>query len=394
MPNRHSTSVPLSILDLAPISAGSTAAQALRDTIDLARQAERWGYHRYWLAEHHFVRVASSSSVTLLGLVAAATERIRVGTGAVQVGHHTSASVVEAFGTIDALYPDRLDLGIGRSGHRKAQFGSEAGKPSKPSKPPVPRGTEVRDGIVVPPPFDPGRITDRSRFVAALQALQLPGAQPLDFPEQVEQLRGLLEGSFVTGDGVELHAVPGEGARVQLWIFGSSAGESAELAGRLGLPFAAAYHVAPGTALDAIAAYRAAFRPSAVLAEPYAVISADVLVAPDAETAEYRARGYGHWVHSIRTGAGAADYLAPDSVPELTEEQERLVEDRLATRFVGTPDDVAARLAALRRVSDADEVLATTIAFDHRHRLESHRLLAEAWAARGEQIGTRHSGAA
>lgn len=384
-------SVPLSILDLSPISAGSTAAQALRDTVDLARHAEQWGYHRYWLAEHHFVRVASSSSVTLLGLVAAATERIRVGTAAVQVGHHTSASVVEAFGTIDALHPGRLDLGIGRSGHRKAQFGSEAGRPSKP---PVPRGTEVRDGIVVPPPFDPGRITDRSRFVAALQALQLPGAQPLDFPEQVAQIRGLLDGSFVTGDGVELHAVPGEGAQVRLWIFGSSAGESAELAGRLGLPFAAAYHVAPGTALDAIAAYRAAFRPSAVLAEPYAVISADVLVGPDAETAEYRARGYGHWVYSIRSGAGAADYPAPDAVPPLTAEQERLVEDRIATRFVGTAEDVAARLAALRRVSAADEVLATTIAFDHRHRLESHRLLAEAWAARGEQLDTAQSGAA
>ncbi|MEV0358013.1 LLM class flavin-dependent oxidoreductase [Nocardia sp. NPDC050697] len=381
-------SIPLSILDLSPISAGSTAAQALRDTVDLARQAERWGYHRYWLAEHHFVRVASSSSVTLLGLVAAATERIRVGTAAVQVGHHTSASVVEAFGTIDALYPDRLDLGIGRSGHRKAQFGSEAGKPA------APRGTEVRDGVVVPPPFDPGRITDRSRFVAALQALQLPGAQPLDFPEQVEQIRGLLDGSFVTGDGVALHAVPGEGAQVALWIFGSSAGESAELAGRLGLPFAAAYHVAPGSALDAIAAYRAAFRPSAVLAEPYAVISADVLVGPDEETARYRARGYGHWVYSIRSGAGAADYLAPDSVPPLTDEQEKLVEDRIATRFVGTAHDVAARLAALRRVSNANEVLATTIAFDHQHRLESHRLLAEAWAARGEQLDSPQSGAA
>ncbi|MFC8044346.1 LLM class flavin-dependent oxidoreductase [Nocardia sp. NPDC057353] len=380
--------VPLSILDLAPISAGSTPAQALRDTVDLAQRAERWGYHRYWLAEHHFVRVASSSSVTLLGLVAAATERIRVGTAAVQVGHHTSASVVEAFGTVDALYPGRLDLGIGRSGHRKAQFGAEAGTPQ------APRETEVRDGVVVPPPFDPGRITDRSRFVAALQALQLPGAQPLDFPEQVAQIRGLLDGSFVTGDGVALHAVPGEGAQVRLWIFGSSAGESAELAGRLGLPFAAAYHVAPGTALAAIAAYRAAFRPSAVLAEPYAVISADVLVAPDEETAEYRARGYGHWVHSIRSGAGAADYLAPDSVPPLTEEQERLVEDRIATRFVGTGDDVATRLAALRRVSAADEVLATTIAYDHQHRLESHRLLAEAWAARDERLDTPHSGAA
>lgn len=390
-------STPLSILDLAPISAGSTAADAVRDALDLARRAESWGYHRYWLAEHHFVRVASSSSTTLLGLVAAATERIRVGTAAVQLGHHTSASVVEAFGTIDAVHPGRLDLGIGRSGHRRAQFGSErATGRSGPGRPGAVRGTEVRDGVVVPPPFDPGRITDHSRFLAALEALHLPGAEPLDFAEQVEQIRALLAGRFRTGDGIALRAAPGEDARVELWIFGSSAGESAELAGRLGLPFAAAYHVSPGTALDAIAAYRAAFRPSAVLAEPYAVISADVLIAPDAETAAYRARGYGQWVSDIRSGAGASDYPHPDAVPQLTAEQRRLVDDRLATRFVGAPDEVARRLDALRRVSGASEILATTIAFEHAHRLESHRLLAEAWAALGDRAepSGRRTGAA
>jgi alkanesulfonate monooxygenase SsuD/methylene tetrahydromethanopterin reductase-like flavin-dependent oxidoreductase (luciferase family) len=374
-------SVPLSILDLAPISAGSTAQQALRNTLDLAQHAERWGYHRYWLAEHHFVSVASSSSITLIGLVAAATSRIRVGSGAVQVGHHTSASIVEAFGTIDALYPGRLDLGLGRSGHRRAQFGAQPEHPKKshPVIDTVTGRTEIREGVVVPPPFDPGRIRDRSKFLASVAALQQPGAQALDFAEQVDEVRALLDGTYQSADGIALHAVPGEGAQVELWLFGSSAGESAEFAGRLGLPFAAAYHVAPGTALDAVEAYRAAFRPSPQLADPYVVISADVVVAQDDATAQQRASTYGHWVHSIRSGAGGADYLDPATATPLTPEQQRLVDDRLATQFVGAPTTVAERLAALQRVAGADELLITSIAHNHTDRLESHRLLAEDW---------------
>ncbi|MGW4741267.1 LLM class flavin-dependent oxidoreductase [Nocardia xishanensis] len=373
--------VPLSILDLSPISAGSTAQQALRNTVDLAQHAERWGYHRYWLAEHHFVAVASSSSITLIGLVAANTSRIRVGSAAVQVGHHTSASIVEAFGTIDALYPGRLDLGLGRSGHRRAQFGAEPEHP-KGGKPVVDTATgrtEIRDGVVVPPPFDPGRISDRSRFVASLRALQQPGAQAPDFADQIAEVRALLAGTYVSEDGIPLHAVPGENAQVQLWLFGSSGGESAELAGRLGLPFAAAYHVAPGTALDAVAAYRAAFRPSQYLSEPYVVVSADVVVGADDARASELASGYGHWVYSIRSGSGAAEFLAPDAAGPLTPDQRRLVDDRLATQFVGSPSRVVERLAALQRVTGANELLITSVAHDHADRLESHRLLAEAW---------------
>ncbi|WP_063042002.1 LLM class flavin-dependent oxidoreductase [Nocardia pseudovaccinii] len=376
--------IPLSILDLAPISAGSTAQQALRNTIDLAQHAEQWGYRRYWLAEHHFVSVASSSSITLIGLVAAATTRIRVGSAAVQVGHHTSASIVEAFGTIDALYPGRLDLGLGRSGHRRTQFGAQPAHPKggHPVVDTVTGRTEVRDGVVVPPPFDPGRITDRSRFIASLGALQQQGAQAPDFPDQVDEVRALLNGTYKSAEGIALHAVPGEGAQVELWLFGSTASESAELAGKLGLPFAAAYHVSPGTALDAVTAYRAAFRPSAELAEPYVVISADVVVAPDDARARHLAATYGHWVHSIRSGAGAADYLDPDTATALTPEQRRLVDDRLATQFVGSPRTVVERLQALQRVTGANELLVTSITHRHEDRLESHRLLADTWGLR------------
>ncbi len=373
--------IPLSILDLAPISAGSTAQQALRNTIDLAQHAEQWGYRRYWLAEHHFVSVASSSSITLIGLVAAATTRIRVGSAAVQVGHHTSASIVEAFGTIDALYPGRLDLGLGRSGHRRTQFGAQPTHPKAghPVADTVTGRPQVRAGVVVPPPFDPGRITDKSKFLASLGALQQQGAQAPDFPDQIDEVRALLNGTYRGAEGVALHAVPGEGAQVQLWLFGSSAGETAELAGKLGLPFAAAYHVSPGTALDAVAAYRAAFRPSADLAEPYVVISADVVVAPDDARAQHLAATYGHWVHSIRSGAGAAEYLDPDAATPLTPEQHRLVDDRLATQFVGSPRTVVERLQALQRVTGANELLVTSITHRHEDRLESHRLLADAW---------------
>ncbi|MGY0497749.1 LLM class flavin-dependent oxidoreductase [Nocardia sp. FBN12] len=376
-------SVPLSILDLSPISEGSSAAKALRNTVDLARHAEQWGYHRYWLAEHHFVSVASSSSLTLLGLVAAATSRIRVGTGAVQVGHHTSASIVEAFGTVDALHPGRLDLGLGRSGHRRSQFGAAATttKGGHPVLDTVTGRTEVRDGVVVPPPFDPRRVTDRTKFLASAEALQQPGAESLDFADQVAEVQALLDGRYFTAGGVELHAVPGEGIDTELWLFGSSAGESAELAGRSGLPFAAAYHVAPGSALDAVEAYRAAFRPSELLAEPHVIVSADVVAAADDDTAHRHASTYGHWVHSIRSG-GAAEYLDPATASPLTPDQLRLVDDRLSSQIVGSPATVVERLDALQKVTGADELLITTITHHHADRLESHRLLADAWGLR------------
>lgn len=367
--------IPLSILDLAPISAGSNVRQALRNTVDLAQQAERWGYRRFWLAEHHFVKTASSAPTTLLGLIAAATESIRLGTAAIQLGHHTSTSVVEAFGTIDALYPGRLDLGLGRSGHRSDQLRS-AGVPPVPAKD---RRTEVRDGVVIPPPFTPGQYLDTSRIAAAQEALYLPGAQPLPYAQQVEEILALLDGTYTASDGIDLHAVPGEGADVQLWLFGSSGGESARLAGRLGLPFAANYHVSPGTIVETVAAYREAFRPSPSHPRPYLVVSADVVVAEDDAKARELAASYGHWVYSIRSGAGAAEYLDPATAPPLTDQQKRLIDDRITTQFVGSPATVAERLRALQQLTGADEVLVTSVTHSHADRLTSHRLLAQEW---------------
>lgn len=373
------TVTPLSILDLAPISAGSDAATALRNTIDLAQHAERWGYRRYWLAEHHFVAVASSSPVTLIGQIAAATERIHVGSAAVQVGHTTALAVVESFGILDALYPGRIDMGLGRSGQRRREAAA-----SPPAAAPERTPTPWREvgGVVVPAPFNQTPLMKSDRIRAQASALAQPCAQPPDFAEQLADIEAMLDGTY-TVNGHELHAVPGERAQLTPWIFGSTRGQSAEVAGARGLPFVASYHITPGTALDAIAAYRNAFRPSGRLSAPYVVVSADVVVAEDSATARHLATGYGRWVHSIRSGHSAVPYPDPDFCEPLTAEQQALVADRTATQFVGNPDEVADRLELLRRATDADELVITSVTHRHADRLRSHELIAKRWGLTG-----------
>ncbi|MEU7857079.1 MsnO8 family LLM class oxidoreductase [Nonomuraea sp. NPDC049141] len=364
----------LSILDLAPISSGGTARDALLNTLDLARRAESFGYHRYWLAEHHFAPgVASSAPAVLIGLVAAATSRIRVGSGAVQLGHQTPLSVVEQFGLVDALYPGRIDLGIGRSGQRRAELAAKAPPPTADGE-----AERVVGGLLIPPPFDWSRLAAHPHLAFHASLLQQPGARTPDFAEQIDDVIAFLTGTH------EAHAVPGEGAEVELWILGSSGGQSAQVAGERGLPFAANYHVSPSSVLEAVEAYRQAFKPSKALAEPYVIVSADVVVAADDATARELAKPYGLWVRSIRTGEGARTYPTPGeadahvwSAGDLA-----LVKDRIDTRFVGTPDAVAERLHVLRKVTGADELLVTTITHDHADRVRSYELLAGAWDGR------------
>lgn len=373
------TVTPLSILDLSPISAGSDAATALRNSIDLAQHAERWGYKRYWLAEHHFVGVASSSPTTLIGQIAAATGHINVGSAAVQIGHTTALAVVETFGILDALYPGRIDMGLGRSGQRRKEA-AEAATAAPAERPPAP-WREV-DGLVIPPPFDLTALMKSERIRAQASVLTQPGAQPPDFADQLADIEAMLDGTYAV-NGHALHAVPGEHARLTPWIFGSTKGQSAEVAGARGLPFVASYHITPSTALDAITAYRNAFRPSARLARPYVVVSADVVVAEDSATARYLASSYGHWVYSIRSGHGAIPYPDPEFCEPLTDEQRALVADRTATQFVGNPDEVADRLEVLRRVTGADELVITSVTHRHVDRLRSHELIAKRWGLTG-----------
>jgi alkanesulfonate monooxygenase SsuD/methylene tetrahydromethanopterin reductase-like flavin-dependent oxidoreductase (luciferase family) len=370
------TAVPLSILDLAPISAGSDAATALRNAIDLAQHAEAWGYKRYWLAEHHFVAVASSQPALLIGQIAAATRHIRVGSGAVQLGQTTAIAVAETFGMLDAFYPGRIDMGLGRSGGRRRS----AARASRRKPPPPP--WRVVDGLVVPTPFDLSVLARNERLRAQARVLQQPDAISPDFAEQVADIEAFLAGTFCA-DGHDIHAVPGERTGLTPWIFGSSKGQSARVAGARGLPFVASYHITPGTALDAISAYRDAFVPSTHLREPYVVASADVVVADDSATARQLASSYGHWVYSIRTGEGAAPYPDPDYCSPLADEQCELVRDRTATQFVGDADEVADKLETLRRVTDADELVITSVTHRHADRLRSHELIAKRWGLTG-----------
>lgn len=365
--------VPLSVLDLSPISEGSTAAQALRNTLDLARQAEEWGYERYWVAEHHFVAAASSSPAVLVGLIAAATNRIRVGSAAVQIGHHTAASVVESFGIVDAVYPGRIDLGIGRSGQRRAE--ALAGK----DRPQPEREDKIVEGILFPKPFETGKLLLSERLLASGEVLQQPKAEAPDFDEQLGDVIAFLRGEFTTPSGVALTATPGSGAQVELWLFGSSGGQSAQVAGARGLPFVANYHVSPGTTLDAVEAYRAAFVPSEVLQEPYVVVSADALVAESDEEATYLASSFAQWVYSIRSGQGAIPYPDPRSAVPLTEEESALVQDRTSTQFVGSAASVAEKLDGLQRATGAAELVVTCATYDHADRLRSYELLGKEW---------------
>ena len=372
------TAVPLTVLDLVPISSGSTAARALRNSIDLARAAERLGYARYWFAEHHLnPGVAGTSPAVVLALTAAATSRIRLGSGAVQMGHRTALATVEEFGLIDALHPGRLDLGLGRSGGRPPSDPAPAG-------PPRTQNITLPNGLVIPPRFSARHLPGSPRFQMQRALLQLPGAQSQDYAEQVGDVLALLRGTYKSAEGVEAHVVPGEGADVQVWILGSSGGESAEVAGANGLRFAANYHVSPATVIEAVAGYRAAFRPSAGLDRPYVSVSADVVAAADEDAARELAAGYGAWVRSIRAGEGAIQFPAPGQARARvwTDADRALVADRVDTQFAGSPGQVADQLERLREATGADELIITTITHDHADRVRSYQLLAEEWRRR------------
>jgi alkanesulfonate monooxygenase SsuD/methylene tetrahydromethanopterin reductase-like flavin-dependent oxidoreductase (luciferase family) len=396
---------PLAVLDLVPITSGGSAGGALRASIDLARHAERFGYARYWFAEHHLnPGVAGTSPAVALALTAAATSTIRIGSGAVQLGHRTALSVVEEFGLIDALHRGRLDLGLGRSGGgppdrdrgrehdggRGREHEGGRGREHEGGREPGQVGaTRVVDGrapngLRIPPRFRAERLHASPRFELQRKLLQQPGAHAQDYGEQIDDILALLRGSYRSADGVEAHAVPGEGAAVQVWILGSSGGQSARVAGSNGLRFAANYHVSPATVLEAVEGYRSAFRSSAELDRPYISVSADVVVAPDEAAARELAAGYGPWVHSIRSGAGAIGYPTPgESRAYVWPEGGRaLVADRVDTQFVGSAQQVADRLEQLQEATGADELIITTITHEHADRVRSYQLLAQEWDRR------------
>ncbi|MFE5838674.1 LLM class flavin-dependent oxidoreductase [Arthrobacter sp. NPDC056493] len=379
------SAVPLSVLDLSPVSAGQTAADALRNSIALAVSAEALGYSRYWLAEHHLSPgVAGSAPHVLSALIAAATSSIRVGTAATILGNYRPVQIAENIGTLSALYPGRVDLGFGRSGVPKVPA-EEAGAPAPLAPSPAssgPSGNRVVDGLVIPAPRPLFGRKFPERFQVQADLLGRVAGDADNFENDVQDIIAFFAGEYRAAQGTEVTVHPAQGHAPGFWIHGSSAGPSARLAGKLGLPFGANYHVAPAAVLESVGEYRSHFKPSATLAEPYVAVSADVVVAETESRARTIAAGYADWVHSIRTGRGAIPYPAPEDAerrPELEPAEADLIQDRLDTRFVGDPVQVAEGLRTLQRATGANELLVTTITHHQSDRIRSQELLAQAW---------------
>ncbi|HEX6342619.1 LLM class flavin-dependent oxidoreductase [Umezawaea sp.] len=321
--------VPLSVLDLATIGSGSNATAALRDTTELARHVEGLGYHRFWLAEHHGMPgIASSAPAVLIGHVAAATARLRVGSGGVMLPNHAPLVVAEQFGTLAALHPDRIDLGIGRA---------------------------------------PG--TDQKTARALRRSTGTLSAE--DFPQQLTELMGYFDGTEA------VTAVPSPGTRPPVWLLGSS-GYSAQVAGLLGLPFAFAHHFSAENTLPALALYRQNFRPSAVLSEPYAMVCAAVIAADTTEHARWIAGPSGLAFLRLR-GGNPGLFPSPEEAAEhpYSDVERMFIEDRASSMIIGDPATVDAELAELLDDTRADELMVSTMVHSNADRMRSYELVAE-----------------
>lgn len=364
----------LSVLDLSPVSAGEPAADAVRVTVDLARRAEAWGYRGFWLAEHHLSPgVAGAAPAVLAGIVAGATTTLRVGSAATLLAVTTAAVAAEQFATVARAFGDRVDLGFGRV-HTPAPPGSA---------PPVPATGRVVDGLPVPaapPPraLDEG-VAETLRATTAVLGVHRTGAPPL--AQELRLALDLLGGGHVDADGRRHSSPLLAGAPVTVHVLASSGGESARVAGELGLPLVANYHVVPSAVLETVQAYRRAFRPG-VLAAPRVAVSVDVVVADTDAEARRLAQPYGQWVLGIRRGRGAVPVPSPAEAADFpwNPADRALVADRLASHVVGNPDVVVDRLDALQRVTGAEEILVTTTTHRTADRFRSYELLARAWS--------------
>jgi luciferase family oxidoreductase group 1 len=322
--------IPYSVLDLSPITLGSDPSQSFRNTLDLARHAERWGYRRFWLAEHHGMPgIASAATAVLIGHVAGGTSTIRVGAGGIMLPNHSPLVVAEQFGTLESLYPGRIDLGLGRA-----------------------------------PGSDPRTSQALRRNLAS---------DPDEFPRDVLELADY----FSAEPRQAVRAVPGTGLEVPLWILGSST-FGAQVAAALGLPYAFASHFAPAQMMAAIAVYRAQFRPSRQLANPYVMLGFNVFAADTPEEAQYRATSMQQAFINLRTGR-------PSQLPPPVEgylgrigPQERaILEQTLSCASIGTPEKVRSDLREFVNRTGADELMITCQIFDHQARLRSFEIAAQ-----------------
>ena len=324
----------LSVLDLSPIVRGGTPAQSFRNSLDLARRAEQLGYHRFWLAEHHGIPgVASAATSVVIAHVAAGTSTIRVGAGGIMLPNHSPLLIAEQFGTLEALFPGRVDLGLGRA-----------------------------------PGSDPTTARALRRDPMAGEA----------FPQDVAELIAFLEPAE---EGQVVRAVPGEGARVPIWILGSSL-FGAQVAAAMGLPFAFASHFAPMQMMQAIEIYRASFRPSPRCETPRVMLGATIVAADTDDEARHLFTSLIQSFVALRRGH-------PIQVPPPNDDVERTLApfDRaqlapiLSHAIVGSPARVKEGLESLVARTGADEIIVATQIYDHAARVRSYEIVAESYAS-------------
>jgi luciferase family oxidoreductase group 1 len=321
--------IPFSILDLAPVAEGSDAGRALRNALDLAQAGERLGYKRFWMAEHHSMPgIASAATAVALAFVGAGTSTIRIGAGGVMLPNHAPLVIAEQFGTLEALYPGRVDLGLGRA---------------------------------------PG--TDR----AAAQALRRTLASDENqFPQDVAELIGY----FHPEPGRRVRAIPGEGQDVPVWILGSSL-FGAQLAAMLGLPYAFASHFAPGQMMEAIRLYRERFQSSARLERPYVMLGFNAFAAESDEEARLLSTSLMQAFVNLRTGRpGKLPPPAPGYAETLPPHARAMLDQVLSCSAIGSADTVAAAIRAFVERTGADELMITSQIFDHGARLRSYEIVA------------------
>jgi luciferase family oxidoreductase group 1 len=322
--------IPFSVLDLSPIVEGGDAAQSLRNTLNLAQHAESWGYQRYWLAEHHGMPgIARAATSVVIGHVAAGTSHIRVGAGGIMLPNHSPLVIAEQFGTLESLFPGRIDLGLGRA---------------------------------------PG--SDQTTARALRRDMN---ADPGEFPQDVVELMNYFE---PVAEGQRVRAVPGAGLKVPVWILGSSL-FGAQLAAELGLPFAFASHFAPAQMMQAIEIYRSRFRPSAQLERSYVMLGFNVFAADTDEEGRLLSTSMQQAFVNLRSGRPSR--LQPPVAgyeERLTPSERAILEQTLTCAAIGSPDTVRRGLQAFVARTGADELMITSQIFDHQARLRSYEITA------------------
>lgn len=321
--------VPYSVLDLVPVPEGGLPAESFRHSLDLARHAERWGYHRYWLAEHHNMPgIASAATAVLIGHLAGGTTTLRLGAGGIMLPNHSPLVIAEQFGTLSSLYPDRIDLGLGRA-----------------------PGSDLR----------------------TMQALRRQRSGEVDdFPADVRELMSYF------GDEVgAVQAVPGQGLHVPIWLLGSSL-YSAQLAAAMGLPFGFASHFAPAMLLQALEIYRTQYRPSARWPKPHAVVCVNLIAADtDREARFLFTTLQQQFLRLYRGDAGKLPLPVQTLGDEWSPRELMAMEQTLARSLVGEPDRVRHGLKALLAETGADELMFNGPIVDHQARLRSFEIAAE-----------------